>query len=175
VGGAVATVRRVDLHLEYPYEAPADVVFAMFTDHDFILAKLEAAGALAFEIVDCSETPDGGYCISTKRTMQAEIPAFARKIFNPTQALHQIEDWEAEVAGNRPGEWRVETTGVPVKTGGITRLEATDDGCVHHIEGRIKVSVPLIGGRLERFVFDQAKATTDTEHTFGQQWLAEHA
>jgi hypothetical protein len=168
-------VRAVDLHLEYPYDAPADVVFAMFTNPDFILAKLEATGALEFDIADCSETPDGGYCISTHRTMQAEIPGFARKIFNPTQALHQIEDWEAAVDGDRPGEWRVETTGVPVKTGGTTRLEATDHGCVHHIEGSIKVSVPLIGGRLERFVFDQAKATTDAEHTFGRQWLAEHA
>ena len=169
-------MRAVDLHLEYPYDAPADVVFAMFTNEDFILAKLEAAGALEFEVVDCSETPDGGYCISTKRTMQAEIPGFARKIFNPTQALHQIEDWEAAAAdGSRLGEWRVETSGVPVKTGGTTRLEVTDHGCVQHIEGTIKVSVPLIGGRLERFVFDQAKATTDTEHTFGQQWLTEHS
>ena len=46
---------------------------------------------------------------------------------------------------------------------------------MHHIEGTIKVSVPLIGGRLERFVFDQAKATTDAEHTFGRQWLAERS
>ena len=175
MGHAVATVRRVDLHLEYRYEAPADVVFAMFTDREFILAKLEAAGALEFEVVDCSQTPDGGYCISTRRTVQADIPGFARKVFNPTQALHQIEDWETESAGTRLGEWRVETKGVPVTTGGLTRLESTDHGCVQHIEGRIKVSVPLIGGRLELFVFDQAKATTDTEHTFGLQWLAEHA
>ena len=168
-------MRAVDLHLEYPYEAPADVVWAMFIDPDFIRAKLEATGALEYELVDCAQTPDGGYCITTQRTVQAEIPAFARKIFNPTQSMTQIEDWEADGGGTRPGEWRVETKGVPVTTGGPTRLESTDHGCVQHIEGRIKVSVPLIGGRLEKFVFEQAKAITDTEHAFGVQWLAERA
>jgi hypothetical protein len=168
-------VRAVDLHLEYPYEAPADVVWAMFVDPEFILAKLEATGALEFDVAECAPTPDGGFRIATQRTVQAEIPGFARKVFNPTQSLKQIEDWEADAGGTRPGEWRVESKGVPVTTGGATRLESTDHGCVQHIEGRIKVSVPLIGGRLEKFVYDQAKGITDAEHAFGLQWLAERA
>jgi threonine dehydrogenase-like Zn-dependent dehydrogenase len=68
-------VRAVDLHLEYPYEAPADVVWAMFVDRDFIMAKLEATGALEFDVEDCTSTPDGGYCIVTQRTVQAEVPS----------------------------------------------------------------------------------------------------
>jgi hypothetical protein len=168
-------VRAVDLHVEYPYDAPSEVVWAMFTDRDYLMAKLEAVGALEYDVVECAPTPEGGYTIATTRTMQAEIPGFARKVFNPTQSLKQVEEWEAEADGTRPGVWRVEAKGVPVTTGGATRLVETDAGCVHHIEGRIKVSVPLIGGRLAHFVFDQARATMDKEHTFGQQWLTEHA
>ena len=165
----------MDLHVEYPYDAPADVVWAMFTDRDFILGKLRAAGALECEVVECDVTAGGGLRIATTRTVQAEIPAFARKVFNPTQSLAQVEEWEAESGGTRVGDWRIEPKGVPVKSGGATRLESTPDGCVHHIEGVIKVSVPIIGGRLEKFVFDQARTTLDKEHEFGRQWLAEHA
>jgi hypothetical protein len=53
-------------------------------------------------------------------------------------------------------------------------LEAADGGAVQHIAATIKVSVPLVGGKLERFVFDQAKKTMDAEHAFGQRWLQEH-
>ena len=160
--------------MEYPYAAPADVVWAMVTDRAFLMAKLEATGALEFDVLECAETPDGGYRVVTQRTVEEDIPSFARRIFNPTNALTQVEDWEAESGGTRLGDWRVETKGVPVTTGGATRLEPTDEECVQHIEGTIKVSVPLIGGRLERFVFDQARKTMDIEHTFGQKWLAEH-
>jgi hypothetical protein len=34
--------------------------------------------------------------------------------------------------------------------------------------------VPLFGGKLERFVYDQAKKRMDLEHDFGEQWLREH-
>ena len=84
----------------------------------------------------------------------------------------QFEDWEAAAAdGARAATWRIETKGVPVSTSGTSRLESTAGGAVQHIAGRIKVSVPLIGGRLERFVYDQAYDTLNIEHDFGRRWL----
>jgi hypothetical protein len=166
------TVRAVDFHVEYPYDAAADAVFAMFSDPAFVLEKLEATGATECEVVECAATADGGYRIVTKRTVEADIPGFAKKVFKPTNALTQIEDWQSASAGTRPGTWRIETKGVPVSTSGVTRLESTDTGAVQHVEGTIKVSVPLIGGRLERFVYDQAHRTLDIEHEFGREWMA---
>jgi len=165
-------VRAVDFHVEYPYEAAPTDVFAMFSHADFVLAKLEATGATDCEVVECAGTADGGFRIVTRRTVVADIPGFAKKIFKPTNALTQIEEWEAAAAdGTRVATWRIETKGVPVSTGGASRLESTAAGAVQHIEGTIKVSVPLIGGRLERFVYDQAHDTLDIEHGFGRRWL----
>ena len=53
-------------------------------------------------------------------------------------------------------------------------LAPTAGGAVQRIAATIKVGVPLVGGKLERFVYDQAKKTMDLEHAFGQKWLAEH-
>ena len=172
---ARVTVPVVDFHVEYPYDAAADAVFAMFSNPEFILAKLDATLATECEVVECAETADGGFRIVTNRTVEADIPGFAKKVFKPTNALMQIEDWQAAATGTRPGTWRIETKGVPVSTGGVTRLESTAAGAVQHIEGTIKVSVPLSGGRLERFVYDQAHRTLDIEHEFGRQWLAERS
>jgi hypothetical protein len=167
-------VRAVDFHVEYPYEAAAGDVFAMFSRPDFVLAKLEATGATDCEVVECADTGAGGFRIVTRRTVEADIPGFAKKIFKPTNALTQIEEWQAATGdGTRAATWRIETKGVPVSTSGVSRLESTAAGAVQHIEGTIKVSVPLIGGRLERFVYDQAHATLDIEHKFGRHWLTE--
>jgi hypothetical protein len=165
----------VDFHLEHPYDAAPDVVFAMMTTPEFIRAKLVATEALEYDVVECSETPDGGFRVVTTRTVQADIPSFARKIFKPTNAMTQTEEWTTAATGTREASWRIEPKGVPVSTAGTSRLESADGATVQHIIGSIKVSVPLIGGRLERFVYDQASKTMQIEHEFGQRWLAERA
>lgn len=158
--------------MEHRYDAAPDAVFAMLSDPAYLRAKLETTGALEYDVLECEATPDGGFRIVTQRTVQADIPGFAKKVFKPTNTLTQIEDWQPPSGGTRAGTWRIETKGVPVSTSGTSRVEPAGGGTVQHIEGRIKVSVPLIGGRLERFVFDQAKETLDAEEDFGQKWLA---
>jgi hypothetical protein len=167
----------VDSENAYAYAAPPDAVFAMFTDPEFLHAKFEATEAVSFEIVECTEAYDGGIHIVTNRTVRADIPGFAKKFFKPENAMTQTEDWGPASDGAREGTWRIEPHGVPVSvsTSGTTRLVGADGGAVQHITAAIKVGVPLVGGKLERFVYDQAKKTMDLEHAFGQQWLAEHS
>jgi hypothetical protein len=167
----------VDSQVEYPYDASPEAVFTMFTDPEFLRAKLEATEAVAFEVVECTRTPDGGYRIVTNRTVRADIPGFAKKFFKPENAMTQTEEWGPASDGAREGTWRIEPHGIPVSvsTSGTTRLASADGGAVQYIVARIKVGVPLVGGKLERFVYDQAKQTMDREHAFGQQWLKERS
>jgi hypothetical protein len=167
----------VDSEIAYSYDALPDTVFAMFTDPEFLRAKFEATEAVAFEVVECNAASDGGFRIVTNRTVQADIPGFAKKFFKPENAMTQTEEWGPASDGAREGTWRIEPHGVPVSvsTSGTTRLEGADGGAVQHITARIKVGVPLVGGKLEKFVYDQAKKTMDLEHAFGQRWLAEHS
>jgi hypothetical protein len=167
----------VDAQEKYAYKAAPDVVFAMFCDHEFLRAKFEATEAVEYDVVECAPTPDGGFRIVTNRTVEADIPGFAKKFFPRTSAMTQTEDWGAESGGIREGTWSIQPHGIPisVSTAGTTRLEAAGGGAVQRIDAKIKVGVPLVGGKLERFVYDQAKKTMDLEHDFGEKWLAEHS
>ena len=80
----------------------------MFSDPEFLRAKFEATEAIEFDIVECAETPDGGFRIVTNRTVQAEIPGFAKKFFKPNNAMTQTENWEPAVDGARAGTWGIE-------------------------------------------------------------------
>ena len=97
------TVRDVDFHLEHPYDAAPDAVFALLSDPEYLRARFEATGALEYEVVDCDPTPEGGYRIVTTRTVQADIPSFAKKFFKPNTAMTQTEDWDAGVGGHSSG------------------------------------------------------------------------
>jgi len=149
----------------------------MFTDEEFLRAKFEATEAVAFEVVECTKASDGGFRIVTNRTVRADIPGFAKKFFKPENAMTQTEEWGPPSDGARDGTWRIEPHGVPVSvsTSGTTRLVPAGGGAVQHITAKIKVGVPLVGGKLERFVYDQAKKTMDLEHAFGRRWLEEHS
>ena len=163
----------VDFHLEHDYRAAPEMVFAMLSDPEFLDARFEATGALKHEVVQCARNAGGGFDIVTRRTVHTDIPGFARRVLPATNSLTQTEEWQAESDGVRVGTWRIDAGAVPVSTSGTTRVEPTDGGAVHHIEGTIKVPVPIIGGRLERFVFENANKTLGAEHEFGQRWLAE--
>ena len=162
----------MDFQLEHAYDADPNDVLAMLTNSEFLRARLAATGALDYQVVECARTTDGGYRIVTERTVQADSPGFAKKVFKPTNSMRQVEDWQADPDAAPTAAWTIEAKGVPVRTSGTIRLQRVPNGTVQHIAGTIKVSVPLIGGRLERFVFDQARQTIETEHRFGEEWLA---
>lgn len=167
----------MDVDLAYEYDAAPIPVFSMLSDPDFLRARFEATKAVDYEVIECEATAGGGFNIVTTRTVIAEIPGFARKFFKPTNTMTQSEEWKPASAEAREGTWRIEPHGVPVSvsTFGTTRLEADNGRTRHRIDAVIKVSVPLIGGKLERFIFNQAKGILDAEHAFGCEWLGAHA
>jgi Protein of unknown function (DUF2505) len=146
----------------------------MLTDREFLLQRFAATNALEYEVLECSVRDGGGFRVVTRRKVAADIPSIARKVLKPVNTMVQTELWDPGADGVYSGQWSVDAKGTPVSTSGTMRLVATATGSLNRIDGRIKVGVPLIGGKIEGFVFDQAKKTLDAEEKFGQRWLSEH-
>jgi hypothetical protein len=164
----------MDVHVEHAYAAAPDVVFSMLTNREFLLERFDATGALEYEVLECNARDGGGFRVVTRRKVEAEIPSLARKVLKPVNTMVQTELWNSGADGVYSGEWSIDAKGTPVSTSGTMRLVATDTGSLNRIDGKIKVGVPLIGGKIESFVFDQARKTLDAEEQFGQRWLSEH-
>src|SRR5512139_2544927 len=157
----------MELHTEHQYEAEPETVFAMLTDPEFLRAKLMLLGHRDIEIVECA--PDR---IITRRTVPLDVPGFLRKVISPANTVVQTDEWGPERGGVREGRWQVDVKGVPITMSGVMWLEATGDGVVEVIQGHAKSSVPLLGGRLERFAADSTLWTLAQEHEFAKEWLA---
>jgi hypothetical protein len=156
------------------YDADPERVFAMFCDPAFVDAKYAALGYPKFEVLECGPVGDGGV-IKTRRFVTANIPGFAKKLLGDTTEMVQTDTWEGVGAdGVRRGTWVIDIPGKPMGARGTITLAADGLGSLVRIDGELKASVPLIGGKLESFAGGEAAKTLKDEHNFAVNWLAEH-
>jgi hypothetical protein len=163
----------VRLRAEIRYDADPVTVFAMLTDAAFQERKCAATGALESE-VEIERFPDGGATIRTRRTLPTDqIPDFARSFVGRTVDVTQVDDYgPTDADGGREGTVIVEIKGAPVRFAGSLTIDTSSAGTLETIDGDIKASVPLVGGRLERALEPALRAAIQVEQREGTAWLA---
>jgi hypothetical protein len=155
------------------YDEAPDKVFAMIVDPAFQEAKCLATGSLEHE-VDVSEHEDGGATVISRRTMPTtRLPDIVRSFVGNTLRLHETQRWDPAAAdGSRTGSIVVEIEGAPVRFTGSMALAADGSGTQQPIEGEIKASVPLFGGRIEKAAEPAVRGGIQVEQRTGTAWLA---
>jgi len=148
-------------------------VFAMLTDAAFQERKCAATGALESE-VEIERFPDGGATIRTRRTMPTDqMPDFARSFVGRSVDVVQVDDFGApDGGGRREGTVVVEIKGAPVRFAGSLVLGASPEGTLETVDGDIKASVPLVGGRMERALEPALRSAIRVEQREGTAWLS---
>ena len=157
------------------YAAPPETVYAMVTDRAFQERKCVEAGAQRHE---ASVSPDGdGARVVTKRDLPADdLPDFAKSIVGPKLSVTETYDWGAAAAdGSRSGTLTVEVAGAPVAMRGAVRLAATGSGTQITINGDLKASIPLFGGKVEKAAAPAVVDAIRSEQRTGTAWLSERA
>jgi hypothetical protein len=127
------------------YEIAPDAAFARHVDEDFLRRKFEALGARDIHV----EVTRSGDDVTLKidRKVDADVPGFARKVVQPTNTVHLIEEWRPQGDGYAC-DWHAETSPAPSKLRGTRTLTPSGGGTRDATEGTVEVKVPLIGGKL---------------------------
>jgi hypothetical protein len=161
----------MDLRTELRFDSDPVTVFAMFTDEAYLAHKAEATGAVRHE----TEVRRDGDRVTVRllRVMPPDVPDFLRRFVGETIDLDQTDVWEpASSDGSRTGSIRIEMGGAPVNlTGGMT-LVGTTAGTAATVDARVKASIPLVGGRIEKAVHDAVVHAARIEEEVGRAWLA---
>jgi Protein of unknown function (DUF2505) len=164
----------VRLSAEIRYEAEPKRVFRMIADPAFQEAKCVATGSIEHEI-DVTEHEDGGATVRSRRALStADVPDVVRSFVGRTVHLTERQHWEPERPdGSRRGTIHVEIEGTPVRFTASTALVPDSEGTRQPIEGELKASVPLIGGRIEKATEPAVRHGIRVEERTGTSWLAE--
>ena len=155
------------------YAAPPATVYAMVTDPAFQERKCVEAGAQQHA---SAVSPVGaGARVVTKRDLPADdLPDFARSIIGSTLSVTETYEWGAAAGdGSRSGTLTVEVAGAPVAMRSTVRLAPSAGGTTIAIEGDLKASIPLFGGKVEKAAAPAVVDAIRSEQHTGRAWLAE--
>ncbi|MFD1053060.1 DUF2505 domain-containing protein [Terrabacter terrigena] len=156
------------------YAAPPETVYEMVTDQAFQERKCVEAGAQRHEAA-VSAAGDGARVV-TKRDLPADdLPDFAKSIVGPTLSVTETYEWAgASGDGGRAGTLTVEVAGAPVAMRSKIRLApAGGGGSEITIDGDLKASIPLFGGKVEKAAAPAVIDAIRSEQRTGTAWLAE--
>ena len=160
-------MKSVSLELRYPGRTVVEVR-AMLADPDFRQAVCTFQ-QVEDSAVTIEEFDDGSMTVDLDRTYGTDlVPSFARKFVGDTIALVQREEWSS------PTEARFEVS-IPGKPGEITgtaRLAQSGPDTVESVSLDVRVSIPLVGGKLEDLVAGLMRDAFRAENKVGLKWLA---
>ena len=147
------------------FECPADVetVFAALSSEAWAHRKAEVLKD-GSQVVRREDKPDGGVLLVVSRELPEGVPGFLEKFLPRDGRANQSDDWgPAGADGSRRGRWSAEIPGAPAQVNGTMRLEPSGAGCAYTIDGEVKVRIPLIGGKAEKFLAGMVGRLTEKE------------
>lgn len=158
------------IQAQHEYDHSVDEVYEAFTDPDFYVAKFEAIGARNVTVVDSSKDDDT-FSIVTEREVPANAPAALKSFIGEWSELRQEEEWQGDDGEEFYNELTISSPSVPVSITGVMTLSGDEGSCVNDIEMTVKCSIPLVGGKLEKFVAGDVASNLDAEFDFIAEYL----
>jgi hypothetical protein len=151
------------------YDAGPEEVAAMLADRAFREKVCEAMGSRRSSVeIDGTGAGEGLRVVVDQTRAATGIPSFARKLVGDDVRIVQRETWGSATAAGLV----VEIPGKPGGLEGTVRLAPDGAGSVQTVSGDLKVTIPVVGGKLENLLADILRKALRTEERVGRAWLA---
>lgn len=144
------------------YDASRDAVAAMLLDPAFREAVLERQ-----RVTRGSATLDGDIITIEQARSSDGVPSIAKKFIGDEIAIVQTETWSSP---DRAGIV-ITIPGKPGEVTGSSRLTEADGQTTQTVDLEVRVSIPLVGGKIESMIADILALGLDVEHKVGVGWL----
>ena len=158
-------MKRVSHSLTYP-GTTVDAVYAMLADPAYRKAVGDYQHVVDFS---CQITPTGsGMDVRLEQAHGTDrIPGFAQKLVGHEIRFVQQETWASPTGA----DIHVTIPGKPGDMTGTTTLTQSGDDVVQRIDLAVKVSIPLVGGKVEELIAGFVTKAFDAENKVGVKWL----
>lgn len=154
----------------YEYPASPQQVFGLVSDQAFREQSCERQGARDYTVT--VEEQGDRTVVTIVRTMESDMPDFIKKLTGDSVTVTQVEKWgPADASGNRTADVSVDIHGQPARMTGTSTIAGTASSTTMSLDGDVKVSIPLIGRRIEPEVAKAISASLRDEVEFGKTQL----
>jgi Protein of unknown function (DUF2505) len=156
------------LTYDLTYDAPLPAVGAMLMEPAFREQVCDAIGCLRKQV---TIGPDGGGMKVVVDMVQAApgIPGFAKKFVGDEINIVQAEQW----SDMENGTVDVTIPGKPGQMSGTITLRESGGTTTETVDMQIKVSLPLVSGKIESLIADMLRKSLQAENSVGRRYLAD--
>ena len=155
------------LQHDLTYDATPAAVAAMLRDPSFRERVCERQRVISHEVA--IESVGDAATIRVERVQAVSgLPAVATKIVGNEIDLVHEEKWRDLT----DGDYGVRIPGKPGHISGTVTLREDGEQTHETVTLEISVSIPFVGGKLEKIALDLIKAALRTEHEIGVAYLA---
>lgn len=155
----------------FEFSVDAATVCDILNDPDF---RVEQALALGEKSATCElDGDDDNWILKMERVVVRDnLPAAVAKTFGSEQHMTLTETWRATKDGWE-GEHEINIKGAPVKVSAKFTLKNVPHGSVYDVSHKAKVSIPLIGGVVEKYIVKQIQEGLAADMRFTSDRLDE--
>jgi len=155
--------------VRHHFAVDVERMFALVTDPDFLRRRAEALGER--DIAITVDRASGQLEIEIKREVEQSLPSFMKKLFAPRQTLIDRQAWKSE-GGAHVSDWTVQVgDGKRLQLRGRLSLAPAAGGCDYTEAFNASSSIPLLGGRIEKFVLGETEASIRKQIEFTRKEL----
>ena len=164
--------------------AGAAAVWKAFRDKAYWLARLANYGgdSMTLESLEVGEDggedgcEDGTVAVRTTQDLRKGIlPGSISRVLPGNTKIVRTERWRPASTNEFHGEFTMSAHGVPSSGSGTMVLEPAADGSSLRIRGTLEVRIPVMGGRIERYIADLIAVEVPQMQQFTAEWIAGEA
>jgi hypothetical protein len=162
--------RTIDYRSTSQY--PADEVYAVMVDPEYLRARLRQLGGPGAELVEHRADADSARYRLRHGLGAADLPPIVTTLVGGDLVIERTEEITREDAGRYTGNVSVTVHGTPATAAGVMRLTDRDGaGSDFAVRADVTVKVPLFGGKIEGVMADQVRTLLAAETAFTLEWL----
>ena len=165
--------RSFDMAIEY--EGTPVQVHNAFCDKDYWLARLAASGADDATLDAFRVGHDGGVDVVTTQVLRADrLPGIVHQFHHGDLEIRRAETWTGLSEGSAGATVASSIVRAPVALSGDARLSAHAERTRLSFNATVEVRIPLVGGKMEKFIGNQLLNLLSTEQEFTTEWIREN-
>lgn len=152
--------------------APVEIVFSSYGEEAFWLDRLATVGTAQDTLDDLVVADDTITVTLTQHIADEDIPDLARKVL-PGQLVIVRTSVFTDFDGERYfGSAKADAAGGLARIEGGTEAVTEGGNALESLSGQVKVSVPLLGGKLEKLVVAHLNHAFEAEYRHLNHWIA---
>lgn len=165
--------RPFDVRTDSP--ASVEMIHSAFGSEAYWHARIAEFGGGATTLDTLTVDGDGTISVATTQDLGHDVlPGVLAKVFPGDLTLMRTETWRP-AAERVSGEVTIAASGVPGRGLGAASLTPAPDGSSLTLSGTVEVRIPLVGGRIEKYICDQITVEIPALQRFTSDWISRNA